>query len=292
MKRQNALLLLVLTAFFWSLGGLMIKKVNLHPMAIAGWRSAIAAGLLVLWTRKPRFNWSLAQVGCALAYAGNMHSFIAATKLTTAANAILLQYAAPAYVALFGIWYLKEYPRALDWLAVGLTLAGMVLFFMDRLSLAGMWGNICGVIAGITFAWLILFLRKQKDGSPIESVILGNALTALVALPMMVRQLPTAQDWIWLLLLGSVQTALPYLLYSTAIRHVTALEATLIPVIEPLLNPTWAFLFLGERPGFWALIGGCTILSAITLRSVMASVSNGTEMQKASKKIVGSNNVK
>ena len=141
MKRQNALLLLVLTAFFWSLGGLMIKKVNLHPMAIAGWRSAIAAGLLVLWTRKPRFNWSLAQVGCALAYAGNMHSFIAATKLTTAANAILLQYAAPAYVALFGIWYLKEYPCALDWLAVGLTLAGMVLFFMDRLSLAGMWGK-------------------------------------------------------------------------------------------------------------------------------------------------------
>ncbi len=275
MNRKRALILLVLTAICWSLGGLMIKKVNLHPMAIAGWRSAIAAGLLLLWTRKPRFNGSLAQVGCALAYAGNMHSFITATKLTTAANAILLQYAAPAYVALFGIWYLKEYPHLLDWLVVGLTLGGMVLFFMDSLSFVGMWGNISGVIAGITFAWLILFLRKQKDGSPIESVILGNALTALVALPMMVRQLPAGEDWVWLLLLGSVQTALPYLLYATAIRHVTALEATLIPVLEPLLNPTWAFLFLGERPGFWAMVGGCIILTAITLRSVVAAAPNG-----------------
>ena len=275
MNRNRALILLVLTAICWSLGGLMIKKVNLHPMAIAGWRSAIAAGLLLLWTRKPKFNGSLAQVGCALAYAGNMHSFITATKLTTAANAILLQYAAPAYVALFGIWYLKEYPRLLDWLVVALTLGGMVLFFMDNLSFVGMWGNISGVIAGITFAWLILFLRKQKDGSPIESVILGNALTALVALPMMVRQLPAVEDWIWLLLLGSVQTALPYLLYATAIRHVTALEATLIPVLEPLLNPTWAFLFLGERPGFWAMVGGCIILTAITLRSVVAAAPNG-----------------
>ncbi|MGD9368531.1 MAG: DMT family transporter [Desulfobacteraceae bacterium] len=177
MKRGHALILLILTAFFWSSGGLMIKKVELHPMAIAGWRSAIAAFLLLMWTRKPQFNGSLPQIGCALAYAGNMFSFITATKLTTAANAILLQYTAPAYVALFGKWFLKEYPRRIDWLAVGFALAGMVLFFFDHISLAGMWGNLSGVAAGITFAWIILFLRKQKGGSPIESVILGNALT-------------------------------------------------------------------------------------------------------------------
>lgn len=267
MKRTHALLLLILTAFFWSLGGLMIKKVNLHPMAIAGWRSAIAVAFLLLWTRKPEFTWSGPQIGCALAYAGNMFSFIAATKLTTAANAILLQYSAPAYVAVFGIPFLKEYPRRLDWLAVGMTLTGMVLFFFDRLSLTGLGGNLCGIAAGVTFAWLILFLRKQKDGSPVESVILGNALTALVALPLLVGQVPTARDWVWLLLLGSVQTAVPYIIYSKAIRHVTALEATLVPVIEPLLNPTWAFLFLGEIPGFWAVAGGLIILSAVTLRA-------------------------
>jgi drug/metabolite transporter (DMT)-like permease len=269
MKRHKALLLLILTAFFWSLGGLMIKKVNLHPMAIAGWRSAIAAIALLVWTRKPKFTGSLPQIGCSLAYAGNMFSFIAATKLTTAANAILLQYCAPAYVAIFGIWFLKEYPQRIDWMAVALTLAGMVLFFLDRISLAGLWGNISGVIAGMTFAWLILFLRKQKDSSPIESVILGNALTTLLALPLIIRQIPSAQDWFWLVLLGSVQTAVPYLIYTVAIRHVSALEGTLVPMIEPLLNPTWAFLFLGEVPGFWAVIGGTVILGAIFMRSVV-----------------------
>lgn len=271
MKRPHALALLVLTALLWSLGGLMIKKVNLHPMAIAGWRSALAVIFLMAWVRKPRITGSLPQIGCALAYAGNMFSFIAATKLTTAANAILLQYTAPAYVAVFGIWLLKEYPRRIDWLAVGLTLAGMVLFFFDRISLTGMWGNLCGVVAGITFAALILLLRKQKEGSPVESVILGNALTALLAIPLMAGQLPTARDWVWLLLLGSIQTAVPYIIYSIVIRHVTALEGTLIPVIEPLLNPTWAFLFLGETPGFWAVLGGVIILSAVTMRSVSRS---------------------
>ncbi len=269
MKRHHALLLLIMTACLWSLGGMMIKKVDLHPMAIAGWRSAIATVLLLAWRRAPKFNGSLPQVGCAIAYAGNMFSFITATKLTTAANAILLQYAAPAYVAIIGIWFLKEIPRRIDWVVVAVTLAGMVLFFFDRISLTGLWGNLSGIAAGVTFAWLILFLRKQKDGSPIESVILGNALTALLALPVMIRQMPAAEDWIWLVLLGSVQTALPYIIYTTAIRHVTALEGTLVPVIEPLLNPTWAFLFLGEIPGFWATIGGLVIVSAITIRSVV-----------------------
>jgi drug/metabolite transporter (DMT)-like permease len=151
-----------------------------------------------------------------------------------------------------------------------LTLMGMVLFFFDRISLTGMWGNLAGISAGITFAWLILLLRKQKDGSPVESVILGNALTALLAIPLLVRNNPTGQDWIWLVLLGSIQTAVPYIIYSIAIRHVTALEGTLVPVIEPLLNPTWAFLFLGETPGFWAVVGGIIILSVVTLRSIIS----------------------
>jgi drug/metabolite transporter (DMT)-like permease len=139
-KRKHAVLLLVLTAFFWSLGGLMIKKVDLHPMAIAGWRSAIAAIFLLAWNRK-RFLWSWPLVGGGCAYAVNMFSFVSATKLTTAANAILLQYTAPAYVAVFGIWFLKEMPRKTDWLAVAFTMAGMVLFFMDKLTFTGSVGQ-------------------------------------------------------------------------------------------------------------------------------------------------------
>lgn len=272
MKRSLALSLLILTALCWSLGGVLIKKVDLHPVAIAGWRSAIAFVALVLWNGKPRFNWSFPQVGGGLAFAGNMFSFIAATKFTTAANAILLQYAAPAYVALFGIWFLKEQPRRMDWLVIGVVMAGMALFFLDSLTFTGLWGNAMGILAGLTFAWLILFLRKQKHSAPIVSVILGNGLTALVALPVIIQQLPAAQDWLWLVLLGTVQTALPYILFTIAIRHVSALDGVLVPIIEPLLNPAWAFLFLGEVPGRWAILGGVIILLAVTGRSLRASI--------------------
>jgi drug/metabolite transporter (DMT)-like permease len=267
MERKHAVLLLVLTAFFWSLGGLMIKKVDLHPMAIAGWRSAIASVFLLVWNRR-RLTWSWPLVAGGVAYAANMFSFVSATKLTTAANAILLQYTAPAYVAVIGIWFLKEMPRGIDWLSVGFTMGGMVLFFMDRLTFNGLWGNLLGVMAGITFAGIILSLRKLKDGSALDSVILGNLLTALVALPLIAGKMPAPSDWTWLILMGTVQTALPYILAAVALRYVTAMEGVLIPMIEPLLNPLWALIFLAEVPGVWALVGGGVILGAVTMRAV------------------------
>ncbi len=269
MKRSHALVLLVLSAFFWSLGGVMIKKVQLHPMAIAGWRSAIAFTVLLIWSGKLKFKGSFALWGGAAAFAGNMFSFIAATKLTTAANAILLQYTAPAYIAVFGIWFLRERPRPADWLVIVVVMGGMVLFFLDRLSFTGLWGNTMGIVAGITFAWMILFFRKQKDGNPLMSVILGNGITALVALPVILQQFPGIYDWIWLILLGTIQTAVPYILYTKAIRHVTALMGSLVPVFEPLLNPAWALLVLGEVPGTWAMVGGALILVAVTSRAVI-----------------------
>ena len=269
MKRSHALILLILSAFCWSLGGVMIKKVQLHPMAIAGWRSAIAFTVLLIWSGKIQFRGPLAQWGGAAAFAGNMFSFIAATKMTTAANAILLQYTAPAYIAVFGIWFLRERPRPADWLVITVVMGGMVLFFLDRLSFSGLWGNTMGIVAGITFAWMILFFRKQKDGNPLMSVIIGNGITALVALPVILQQLPGIYDWIWLILLGTIQTAVPYILYTKAIRHVTALMGSLVPVFEPLLNPAWALLILGEVPGTWAMVGGALILVAVTSRAVI-----------------------
>jgi drug/metabolite transporter (DMT)-like permease len=267
MKRNHSILLLVLTAFFWSLGGMMIKQVDLYPMAIAGWRSAIAAAFLMAWRRR-RFVWSWPLVAGGCAYAANMFSFVTANKLTTAANAILLQYTAPAYVAILGIWLLKEIPRRSDWLAVALTMVGLVLFFFDRLTFSGLWGNLFGISAGITFAGIILAVRLLKDGSALDCVILGNLLTALVGLPFLVQHTPGASDWVWLLLMGTVQTALPYILFAAAMRYVTALEGGLIPMIEPLLSPLWAFLILSEVPGPWALVGGVVIIGTVTFRAL------------------------
>ena len=271
-ERPKALLLLVATAIMWSLGGILIKSINANPLAIAGTRSAITAVVLLLVLRKPKFTWSGPQIGAALSYAATTIFFVTATKTTTAANAIFLQYTAPIYVAFLGAWLLKEQTKLLDWITVFIVMVGMVLFFLDNLTPTGLFGNVIAVASGISFAFLTIFMRMQKDGSPLESILLGNLITAAIGLPFLSRSLPDASGWLRLVILGVVQLGIPYILYSKAIKHVTALEAILIPVIEPLLNPVWVFLMLGEAPGPLSLIGGIIVLAAITVKCVLVTI--------------------
>ncbi len=268
MQRSRAILLLLVAALIWSTGGLLIKWVQWPPLAISGMRSLIGALFLLLVFRPRGFRFNRYLVGGAVAYAVCVTCFVAANKLTSAANAILLQYTAPAHVALFGYWFLGERPRRVDWITLVTVLLGMLLFFLDDLTLAGFWGNIVALISGAGFAWMALFLRKQKDADPIHSVILGNLLAAAVALPFMFGPAPSAKGWLGLVLLGLFQVGTAYALFSLAIRHVTALESMLIPTIEPILNPVWVLLLLGERPGPMAIIGGAVIILAITLRGL------------------------
>lgn len=271
-ERSRALLLLAGTATMWSLGGLLIKSVDTNPLAIAGSRSAIAVVLLFLVLKKPKMTWSFAQIGAALAYAVTSILFVTATKTTTAANAVLLQFTAPIYVALFSAWLLKEKTKLLDWITIFLVMGGMILFFLDNLSTTSILGNGIAAASGVTFAFFTIFMRMQKDGSPLESILLGNILTAVIGLPFLSQSVPDASGWLYLVILGVVQLGIPYILYARAIKHVTALEAILIPVIEPLLNPVWVFLMLGEAPGLLAMIGGFIVLSAITVRCVLATL--------------------
>lgn len=182
--------------------------------------------------------------------------------------AILLQYTAPAHVALFGYWFLGERPRRVDWLTLAAVMLGMVLFFVDDLTLTGFWGNIVALTSGLGFAWMALFLRKQKDADPAHSVILGNLMAAAVALRFMFGPGPSPMGWLGLVLLGVFQIGAAYGLFSLAIRHVTALESMLIPTLEPILNPVWVLLLFGEKPGRLALVGGTIIILAITLRGL------------------------
>jgi drug/metabolite transporter (DMT)-like permease len=231
-------------------------------------RSFIAAGLILLVFGRPRFTWSAPQVGGALAYAATSILFVVSTKLTTAANAILLQYTAPAFAALFGIRYLGERPRRSDWITLAAVMAGMVLFFFDRLTLAGLWGNLAALTSGVTFAWMALFMRRQKDTSPVESVLLGNLLAGLAGIPFMTGDMPDPAGWLRLLALGVVQLGLAYVFYTKAIRHVTALESLLIPTVEPVLNPVWTMIFIGEVPGILSLCGGAVIIGAVLTRGI------------------------
>jgi len=269
-ERTKAWLLLAVTAVMWSLGGLLIKSVDAHPLAIAGVRGGIAAIVMLVVLKKPQINWSLAQVGAALAYSATTILFVSANKTTTAANAILLQFTAPIYVAFLAAWLLKEKTRLYDWLAVLIVMGGMVLFFLDNLSTQRVLGNIIAAASGVSFAFFTVFMRMQKDGSPLESVFLGNILTAVIGLPFLYQSVPNTNGWLLLIMLGVVQLGIPYILFAKAIKHATALEATLIPIIEPLLNPLWVFLILGETPGILALTGGVIVIATVTIRCIMA----------------------
>ncbi|MEN3008020.1 DMT family transporter [Pseudothermotoga sp.] len=266
MNRKVAILFLIITAILWSLGGLLIKLVNWNPIAIAAGRSIISALLMLAYVRKPKFNWSRDQILAALFYFGTVTLFVTANKFTTAANAILLQYGAPVYVAIFAPSILKEKTKTADWIAIAFALFGMTLFFFDELEVKNLFGIIIAVASGVSFALYIIFMRKQKDASPIDSTLLGNILTALIGLPFIFSQSFEFQNVLGIVLLGTVQLGFSYILYSIAIKYVEALEAILIPIIEPILNPIWVFLAFGEKPGSWALLGGAIVLSSVTLR--------------------------
>lgn len=251
------------------MGGLLIKSVPWSPLAVAGGRGLIAALFLIATNRGLNFHFSRVQILGAVGYAACTITFCAATKLTTAANAILLQYTAPVWIAVFGAWFLGERATKADWITIAVVLSGMTLFFADGLELANVLGNSLAVISGLSFAGMTMALRKQKDGSAIESIIMGNLIAFFVGLPW-ILEAPAldASGWLALTLLGVVQLGVSYWLYARAIRHVTALEAVLIPVIEPILNPVWVLIAMGEKPGRLALVGGAIVLTAVTLRAV------------------------
>lgn len=258
---------LIVCAILWSSGGLLIKLLPLSPLAIAGMRSAIAAGVMFLWVRRTgpmKPVWTPAQFGSIISYMFTVVLFVWATKQTTAANAILLQYTAPVWVAIFSAAVAKERLRRHDVVVVLCVMLGMVVFFLDALTPGAFLGNILAILSGIAFAGVALFMRAQRGTSTTESIILGNVLTAIVCLPLAGELPAPSVDWIIpLVLLGVFQLGASYLLYSWALAHVTALEAVLITVLEPLLNPVWVGLALGEVPSASAMAGGVIVVAAI-----------------------------
>jgi drug/metabolite transporter (DMT)-like permease len=274
---RKAVGLLLLAALGWSLAGVLFKLVDWPPLAAAGGRGLVSAiFLLAVGGRRLRFTWSPLQLGTAFVYTGCTVLFAIANKLTTAANAILLQYTAPVWIALFGAWLLNERASRADWVTIAVSFLGMALFLYEGLQLNNLAGILVALASGMFFAAMIMMLRKQKDGSSLESIILGNLLGFLISLPAMWSAgVPSTGSLAALLVLGVVQLGIPYLLYARAIRHVTALEAALIPVIEPILNPVWVMLFIGERPTPLSLLGGVIVVGAVTWRAI-ASIRDRT----------------
>ncbi len=271
-ERLKYPLLLVLVALMWSASGFCVKQIDWNPVAIAGARSGFAAVTVLVLCRKTKINWGIPTITGAVSYALMLLSFITALKMTTSANAIMLQYTAPIYVAVLGALFLRERPHFYDWLTIGAVIIGMLLFFRDQMVPGGMTGNFVAIFSGVMSAVYAVSMRKQKHGSPFASVLLGHILAFICGAFFMFSGSPGWSGWLVIALLGVLQIGIPSVLYSVAIKHVTALEASIITMVEPLVNPIWVFLIIGEQPGFWAMVGGVVILLAISARYILPAI--------------------
>ncbi|MBJ6751846.1 DMT family transporter [Geomonas anaerohicana] len=267
-------LAMVVCGFLWSLAGLFIKVLNWNPFLIAGLRSLIAFLFLLALVGTVRLQWSKALFGAALANAATMLLFVAANKSTTAANAILLQYLAPVFTAAFSVLFLKERLYREQVLALLMTIVGMVVLFLDRLSPGQLAGNLMALTSAFTFSLMFIFTRMQKDGDPLHSFMASHAVAAVVALGAAAfLPLPvfTGTALASILALGVVQIGLASLFFSYGIKRVSAVTANLIAVIEPVFNPVWVFLVLGETPSANTIAGGALILGSVTAASLISA---------------------
>ncbi len=250
---------------------MFVKVISWQPFSILSARSILATLVFLVYLRRINFRWTRLQIAGALGYVGAQLSFIIATKLTTAANAIFLQYTAPVYIALLGYWLLGERPRRADWISLLIILAGMLLFFGDDLNLAGFYGNIFGILSALAMAVMVLCMRKQKDTVPANTILLGNIIGIFVGLPFLLQETFSPSSVGIIFYLGIFQIGLSFILYSNAIKYVPALESTLILTIEPILNPFWVFFVLGEVPGQFAFIGGALVLGVVIIRAIISA---------------------
>ena len=270
LERKNAIVLLLVAGAMWSLGGLLIKSIPWHPLAISGMRGGIAAIVIYAFSKDKKIIITFDKILAACFYTLVVTLFVVSNKLTTAGNAILLQYTAPVYVALFGYMFLGEKSTLIDWLTIFIMLGGLALFFLDDLSFDGYLGNALAILSGMSFAALTILLRKQKDNNPSDSILLGNILTLIIGLPIIISETSfNLHSTILILVLGIIQLGVPYIFYTTAIKHVTALDAIIFPVIEPILNPILVFFILGEALGPWAFLGGLLVLGSVVFRGIL-----------------------
>ncbi len=272
--------LIVLAVLLWSTGGLFIKWTMLDAFSVNAGRSLLAALTVAVFTYKKGLRLDKFTLLTAFFYAGTLSCFVYANKTTTAANAIFLQYTAPIYILIWSPFILKEKFRLFDLLTVIFCIAGMSLFFLEpqnasnKLASDIFTGNIAALASGVFFGLYFIFLRHPRslaNSNPAISVFYGNILVVLLMLPLVFKNPPQphVNDLLAIFFLGVFQIGTAYILFTNGIAGgVRSLDASIIGFIEPLLNPVWVFLFLGERPSFWAIVGGIIILCAIVIHTL------------------------
>jgi drug/metabolite transporter (DMT)-like permease len=269
--RRKAILFLLIAAVLWSTSGIFLKILNWQPIAVLGGRSFFSGLVFLVYLRRiprrfTRWHWvaAISSVVTQLLY-------ITAVQMTTAANAIFLQYTAPIYIILLAYWLLREKPSRVDWVAMLVIFTGLGLFFGDSITPGGFIGNLLAITSGVTMALMTVAMRAQKDGTPAESFLLANLLGTLLGGYFIFQQPWTIANWGVVAYLGIFQIGIAFLLYSQAIKVIPALETTLIGMLEPILNPIWVFFFIAESPGPMAFVGALVVLIGVVISSVASA---------------------
>ena len=265
---------MVAAAVLWSTGGLFIKWTSVSGLELSFGRSLLAAVTVAIFTRHEGFGLNRVTAIASLLYAALLVLFVLATKQTTAANAIFLQYTAPVYLLILEPLIYKEKFRRRDLIVVIACVAGMSLFFVGKLRPQDVTGNLLALASGFCFACYFLLLRHStaRAVNRASSVIYGNLLVVLLAAPAGISALSgmSAHDAMSIVYLGVVQIGLAYTLFTVAMaRGVRSLDAGIVGYIEPVLNPIWVFLVLAERPTKWALVGGAIIVAAVVVHTLL-----------------------
>ena len=270
-NRGKAVLYIILAAILLSTGGIVLKYIDMNPMAIASSRGFIATIIVWLYLKKPNFTFSKPQVIGAFSYAFMVTGFIIANKLTTATNAIVLQFTAPLWVVIIGVMFFREKIRWYDLLSILIVSLGMILFFIDDVGGGSLAGDIVAILSGLALAGATIGMSLQKEGSPVETTLLGHMITVLIGLPFVFSANFTLINILGIVFLGIFQLGIAYILYAIAVKYLSALEVILIMFLEPILNPIWVMLIHGEKPGKFALIGGVIIIVTVATRSVVVN---------------------
>ncbi len=272
------------SALLFSTGGAAIKTEAFTAAQVSALRSGIAAIVLaayVVLVKGNRLEITLPLLPAGVLYAASLTLFVAANKLTTGANAIFLQAVAPLYILILGPWVLGERWTRRDLAHVGALAVGLALCAAGQQAPSvsapdPATGNLLAALSGVTWAGTLLFLRHlgragADDGGVLGAVIVGNAMASLVAIPVAwPPPVAPAAAWATVVYLGVFQIGLAYVFFTKAIRRVSALEASLLLLIEPVLNPMWTWLVHGESPAAFTLIGGAVIVSATAVRAATA----------------------
>lgn len=275
----SPVLFVLFAVVLWSTGGLFIKLTSVDAFTVNAGRSLFAAITVAVFTFRKGLKPDLFTLLTSVLYAGTLSCFVYANKTTTAANAIFLQYTAPVYILIFSPLILKEKFRFSDLITVVVCLAGMSFFFLEEQSSVSSLapnvfvGNIAGLLSGVFFGLYFILLRHPRSlaRNPAISVFYGNLIIVLLMLPLLISNppSPTLTDFGAIAYLGIFQIGIAYILFTNGIAGgVRSLNASIIGFVEPLLNPVWVFLFVGERPSRWAILGGFIILSAVIFHTL------------------------